>query len=89
LGEHRLKMPPHAVIGAPQTQRVKAVCMGIPRTAKAGLDSTLGLIAKRLRGESDEATREALPERWVELIKYLDEQGEGERSRPTRRVQTP
>jgi hypothetical protein len=32
------------------------------------------LIAKRLRGESDEATREALPVRWVELIKYLDEQ---------------
>ena len=48
--------------------------MGILQTSKAGLDSTFGLIAKRLRGESEEAAREPLPERWVELIRRLNEQ---------------
>ena len=47
--------------------------MGILQTSKAGLDSALGLIAKRLRSESEEAAREPLPERWVELIQHLNE----------------
>ena len=48
--------------------------MSALRATKAGLDSTLELIAKRLRGESEEAAREQLPQRWVDLIRYLDEQ---------------
>ena len=48
--------------------------MGILQTSKAGLDSAFGLIAKRLRRESEEAPREPLPERWVELIRHLNEQ---------------
>jgi hypothetical protein len=52
----------------------KAAPMSVLRAPKVGLDSALGLIAKRLRGESEQATREPLPERWVELIKQLNEQ---------------
>ena len=48
--------------------------MSVLRAPKAGLDPTFGLIAKRLRGESEEAAREPLPECWVELIHHLDEQ---------------
>jgi hypothetical protein len=40
---------------------------------KAGHDSALGLIAKRLRGETEDIMQEPLPERWVDLIHYLDE----------------
>ena len=47
--------------------------MGILQTSKAGLDSTLGLIAKRLHSEREEAAHEPLPERWVELIQHLNE----------------
>ena len=48
--------------------------MGEMRRSKAGYDSSLGTIAKRLRGEDEHITREPLPERWVDLINYLDEQ---------------
>ena len=47
--------------------------MGILRTSKAGLDSTFGLIAKRLRTENEDVAHEPLPERWVELIQHLNE----------------
>ena len=47
--------------------------MGILQTSKAGLDSAFGLIAKRLRSESEDAAHEPLPERWVELIQHLNE----------------
>ena len=40
--------------------------MSVLRAPKAGLNSALDLIAKRLRGESEEAAREPLPDRWVE-----------------------
>jgi hypothetical protein len=34
----------------------------------------LELIARRLRVDCEDVAREPLPERWVDLIKYLDEQ---------------
>ena len=48
--------------------------MGAIHPARTALGSTLELIAKRLRADSDDVAREPLPERWVDLIKYLDEQ---------------
>ena len=48
--------------------------MNVQPAPKTVLDSALGLIAKRLRGESEEAAHEPLPARWVELIKHLNEQ---------------
>jgi len=48
--------------------------MGAIHPAKTGLGSTLELIAKRLRADSEDVAREPLPERWLDLIKYLDEQ---------------
>jgi hypothetical protein len=44
------------------------------QSAKTGLGSALELIARRLRVDCDDVAREPLPERWVDLIKYLDEQ---------------
>ena len=44
------------------------------RRSEVGYDKTLGLIAKRLREDSEQATREPLPTRWVDLILHLDEQ---------------
>ena len=41
--------------------------MSVLQAPKAGLESSLGLIAKRLRGESEEAMREPLPDRWASL----------------------
>jgi hypothetical protein len=32
------------------------------------------LLGKHLRNEGDDLTQEELPRRWVDLIKYLDEQ---------------
>jgi hypothetical protein len=37
--------------------------------------------AKRLRADSDDVAREPLPERWIDLIKYLDEQERRSRER--------
>jgi len=57
------------------------------RHSEVGYDKTLGLIAKRLREDSSQVTREPLPTRWLELILHLDEQ-EGNtraRSQPTAR----
>jgi hypothetical protein len=48
--------------------------MGVMRPAKTGLGSALQLIAKRLRTDGEGAAREPLPERWIDLIKYLDAQ---------------
>ena len=48
---------------------------------KAGFDSSLDLIAKRLRDDGANVTREALPARWVDLILYLDEQERKTRAR--------
>ena len=48
--------------------------MSVQPAPKTVLDSALGLIAKRLRGESEEVAHEPLPARWVELIKDLNEQ---------------
>ncbi len=55
--------------------------MGAIHPAKAELGSTLELIAKRLRTASEDVAREPLPERWVDLIKYLDEQERRSRER--------
>ena len=57
--------------------------MGAMRPAKTGLGSTLELIAKRLRTTSEDVAREPLPKRWVDLIKYLDEQERCSRERRT------
>jgi hypothetical protein len=43
------------------------------RPSKAGLDSALVFISKRLREEAKNVSDEALPERWVELILHLEE----------------
>ena len=47
--------------------------MGEVRWSKAGYDNSLDMIAKGLRGEAEDFAREPLPERWVDLIRYLDE----------------
>jgi len=52
----------------------KRLTMGMIHPAKIGLGSALELIARRLRADSEDVAREPLPERWVDLIKYLDEQ---------------
>ena len=54
--------------------------MGLMPRLKAGVESSLDLIAKRLRDDGVNVTREALPRRWVDLIHYLDEE-EGKRER--------
>jgi len=55
--------------------------MGAIHPAKTELGSTLELIAKRLRTASEDVAREPLPERWVDLIKYLDERERMEQAR--------
>ena len=40
----------------------------------ASYDSPLGLIAKKLRVDSENVTHEPLPARWIDLILYLEEQ---------------
>ena len=44
--------------------------MGVTRRP----DHSLSLIAKTLRDESEAIAQEPLPERWVDLILYLDAQ---------------
>jgi hypothetical protein len=46
--------------------------MGLMPRSKAGFDSSLDLIATRLRDDGENVTREPLPRRWVDLIHYLD-----------------
>ena len=48
--------------------------MGVMRRATVDIDSSLGLIAERLRSDSAPVTHEALPARWVDLIDHLNEQ---------------
>ena len=48
--------------------------MGLSRWSDAGYDMSLRLIGKRLRDKGENVTQEPLPERWVDLIRYLDEQ---------------
>ena len=48
--------------------------MGVMRGSTLGLDSSLGLIAERLRSDGEHLTHEALPARWVDLIYHLNEQ---------------
>ena len=48
--------------------------MGVMRRSKAGYDESLAMIAKGLRAQDADIAREPLPERWIDLIKYLDEQ---------------
>ena len=45
-------------------------------------ESSLGLIAKRLRDDSEHVPHEPLPRRWVDLIRYLDEQERNSLERP-------
>ena len=72
-GGYQLKMPPHAVIGAPtQYCERRLAPMGVLRE-KAGRDPTLRGIGRRLREDSEDTTREPLPERWVDLIHRLNE----------------
>ena len=37
-------------------------------------DKWFSLIGRKLRGDGDVDTREPMPRRWVDLIRYLDEQ---------------
>jgi len=46
-------------------------------------------IGKVLRGANDDFTHEPLPERWVDLIHYLDEKERREKGRERRRSQQP
>ena len=48
--------------------------MGVMLHSEVGYEKTLGLIAKRLREDSEQVTQEPLPTRWVDLILHLDEQ---------------
>jgi len=48
--------------------------MGVMRHATVGVDSSLGLIAERLRSDSEHLTHEALPAQWVDLIYHLNAQ---------------
>ena len=48
-----------------------------------GYDKSLGMIAKILRAQSEQLPLEPLPQRWVDLIHYLNEQ---ERRRSQRRA---
>ena len=48
--------------------------MGVMRHSEVGYDKTLGLIAKRLREDSDQVTQEPLPASWMDLLLHLDEQ---------------
>ena len=48
--------------------------MGVMRCATVSVDSSLGLIAERLRSDSEHLTHEALPAQWVDLICHLNEQ---------------
>ena len=48
--------------------------MGVMRHSEVGYDKTLGLVAKRLREDSEQVTQEPLRTRWVDLILHLDEQ---------------
>jgi len=50
------------------------------RPTKAAVSSTLKLIAERLRADGARVTHEELPERWVELILYLEEKEQRSRS---------
>ena len=49
-------------------------------------EGSLALIIKKLRDDSADITREPLPTRWVDLIRYLDEQ---ERTREQDRQTEP
>ena len=46
--------------------------MGVLRASKAGPDSALRLIAKRLREESEDITQEPLSARLCDLVRELD-----------------
>ena len=48
--------------------------MGVMRHSEVACEKTLGLIAKRLREDSEQLTQDPLPTRWVDLILHLDEQ---------------
>ena len=48
--------------------------MGVMRHSEVGYEKTLGLLVKRLRGDSEQVTQDPLPTRWVDLIHHLDEQ---------------
>ena len=55
--------------------------MATTRPSKV-IDGTFGLIAKRLRDDGAGVTQEVLPERWVDLILYLDQQERRSVTRP-------
>jgi hypothetical protein len=46
--------------------------------------SFLGLISKALRDNYEDVAKEPLPQRWVDLIHYLNERVEAERHQPER-----
>ena len=74
-------VPRSRELGAPQAPGdTPTTCLqqeGAPmegtRPFKVGLDATLRLIAKRLRDDGESVTHEELPQRWVDLILYLEE----------------
>ena len=47
--------------------------MEFMRGSRLGLDSSLDLIAERLRADNSHVTQTALPARWVDLIHELNE----------------
>jgi hypothetical protein len=46
--------------------------MGVMRHPEVAYEKTLGLIAKRLREDSQQITQDPLPTRWVDLVLHLD-----------------
>jgi hypothetical protein len=48
--------------------------MDVKRPAVPVIGGTFGLIARKLRAEGDNITRQALPRRWVELLRQLNEE---------------
>jgi hypothetical protein len=59
---------------------MKAAPMGVLRTSKAGPDSALRLIAKRLREESEDIIQQPLSARLRDLARELDRSAEKEKA---------
>jgi hypothetical protein len=66
----QLKLP----AASPYSFQGRRLPVGVKRHLEIDYDKTMGLIAKRLREDSEQVTQEALPTRWVDLLLHLDEQ---------------
>jgi hypothetical protein len=56
--------------------------MDVKRPGVPIIGSAVELIAKRLRSEGDNVTRQSLPKRWVELLQHLNEEERRESEEP-------